>query len=427
MTNEAAEFSPVAALAMVERSIARLAAASLELARSRAWNDLLGTVDHLAAMLGADVGQPAPPVPADADPAQIAGFVAGWLQRLVLPEYLESSARGRWQYRVQLPQEARADGLGDLADFLESLALRLDLSAEDETVRLAMWIGGGDTPALAVACAADRLDLDLDLGATRGALRHMVALAGRVKAARPAARQLELQELSGVLRFSFAATGAGRLRIACALREPLRILGTKDDAPLRIEVGASELLAIEGEASGMLRARVEIGALRARMPASTFDAERSGVAEYHLAGAAGELQATHADRALKLRELTLGGQPAVALRDGKVVAGVELVGPRAGLDLEPGQPGCFLITSQGEVALRLGTAGEEVTVSLPAGTELAMRPGCLEVQKGLLVLDGTGATTPIEVGEGRALVRRPKPRSGERHPLLRFYETATAR
>lgn len=419
MKNDTQE--PTQALALVERSIARLAAASLELARSHAWNDVIATVDRLATLLGADVGRAPEPVPADVDPEQVARFVTGWMQSLVLPEYLERSSPERWHYRVRLPEEARADGLGDLVDYLESLGLRLDLSVEGDTVRLTMSVGGGDRPALAAACAADRLELDLDLGATRGALRHMVTLAGRVPAARRATEGLELQELSGVLRFTFAAE-AGRMRVAGALREPLRIIGRDDDGPLRIEVGPSELLAIEGEAAGTLKARFAIGAVQARLPASIVEDGKSGVAEHHLAGAGGELHTTRGDRALKLRGLTLGGQPAVARRDGAVVAGVELLSARAGLDLEPREPGRFVLAPDGELALRFGGTGEEVTLTAPAGTRLEVLPGSLRVEKGRLLLGGTGATPPIEVGEGRALVRRKDPRSGEPHPLLRFYE-----
>jgi hypothetical protein len=397
-----------AAVALVERSITRLATASLELARSRAWNDLLDTIDRLATMLGTDAGAAAKPVPADADPAEIARFVAGWVERILLPEYLEHSAAGRSQYRVRLPEEARSDGLGDLADFLESLGLRLDLSVDGDTARLAMSVGGGDRPALAAACAADRLDLDLDLGATRGALRHMVALAGRLPAARRATEQLELQELTGVLRFSFVATGAGRLRLACTLSEPLRIKGKNDDGPLQIEVGASELLAIEGEVGGTLLARVEIGAIQARMPASIVDAEKSGTAEYNLGGAGGELHAAHGDRALRLRRLTLGGPP-------------------ADLDLQPLERGRFVIACEGELVLRLGAVGQELTVTAPAGTRVEMLPTGLKVQKGRLVLSGAGATAPVEVGEGHVLVRRKEPRPEEKHPLLRFYESASIR
>ena len=74
-----------AALALVEGSIARLVAAGVELARSRAWQDVLATVDDLAALLGAEVGPAPEPVPADADPAEIARFVAGWMESLLLP------------------------------------------------------------------------------------------------------------------------------------------------------------------------------------------------------------------------------------------------------------------------------------------------------------------------------------------------------
>ena len=332
---------------------------------------------------------------------------------------------GRSHYRVRLPEEARADGLGDLADFLESLGLRLDLSVDGDTARLSMSVGGGDRPVLTAACAADRLDLDLDLGATRGALRHMVALAGRLPAARRATQQLELEELTGVVRFSVAAPGAGRLRLACTLSEPLRIMGKSDGGPLQIEVGASELLAIEGEAGGTLRARVAIGAVQARMPASMVDAEKSGSSEYDLGGAGGELHAARGDRALRLRHLTLGGQPAVARRDGNVVARLELVSPSAGFDLQPGEPGRFAIACEGELALRGGAIGQEVTVSVPGGTRLEMLPSGLRVQEGRLVVSGAGATAPIEVGEGRVLVRRNEPRSEEKHPLLRFHESAT--
>jgi hypothetical protein len=51
----------------------------------------------------------------------------------------------------------------------------------------------------------------------------------------------------------------------------------------------------------------------------------------------------------------------------------------------------------------------------------------LKVQKGRLVLSGAGATAPVEVGEGHVLVRRNEPRLEEKHPLLRFYESATFR
>jgi hypothetical protein len=412
-----------AALALVEASLARLAAASLELARSRAWNDVLSTVDHLAALLGAEVGPAPEPPPADADPAQIARFLTGWVESLLLPEYLELSAPGRWRYRARLPEEARADGLGDLVDFLESLALRLDLSVSDGTVRLALSVGSGDRPALAAACAADRLELDLDLGATRGALRHMTALVGRFPATQRAVQQLELEELAGVLRFAFAATGASSLRLSLVLAEPLRIRGRNDEGPLQVEVGRSELLSIEGEAGGSLRARVEVGAVEARLPASMVEVEGEGSAEYRLAGAGGELQAARGDRSLKLRRLTLLGQPALSLRDGKVVARAELPGSGAGFDLEPSEPGRFVLAPEGELTLRAGAAGEEVSVSAAAGTRLEMTPQGLRVQRGRLVLGGTGATAPLEVGEGRFLVRRQSPRREERHSFLRFYES----
>jgi len=143
-------------------------------------------------------------------------------------------------------------------------------------------------------------------------------------------------------------------------------------------------------------------------------------------GGGGELQVTRGDRALRLRRLTPGGQAGVALRDGKVVGRVELEGPGAGLDIQPGEPGRFVLAPEGELKLLFGPALQEVTVSLPSGTRLEMGPGRLGVQKGRLVLDGTGATAPLEVGEGYALVRRTEPRSGERHPLLRFYASAKA-
>src|SRR3990172_8977490 len=60
-------------------------------------------------------------------------------------------------------------------------------------------------------------------------------------------------------------------------------------------------------------------------------------------------------------------------------------------------------------------------------------PGCgasiswLKVQKGRLVVSGAGATAPVEVGEGQVLVRRNEPRPEEKHPLLRFYESARIR
>ena len=424
MKNDAAEPTQVA-LALIERSITRLVAASLELARSHAWNDLLATLDRLAGLLGADVGPAPEPVPADADPVQIGRYVADLVQSLVLPEYLEQSAPGRALYRVRLPEEARADGLGDLVDFLDSLALRLELSVDGDTVRLAMAVGGADRPALTASCALDRLDLDLDLGATRGALRHMVTLAGRVPAARQATRQLELEELSGLIRFSYAAAGGGRLHVAGALRDGLRIVGRTNDGPVQIEVGAGELLAIEGEVGGTLQARVGVGTVAARMPSSMLDADKTGTAEYHLAGASGELHATRGDRALKLRRVTLGGQPAVERHEGKVVASFELVSPVAGFDLQPGALGRFALSSEGDLSLRLGAAGQELTVSVPAGTRLEAEPGRLRVQKGRLVLSAAGGTTPLEVGEGRALVRRKEPREGERHPLLRLYESVS--
>jgi hypothetical protein len=181
---------------------------------------------------------------------------------------------------VRLPAEAREDGLGDLVDFLESLALRVDLSVEGETVRLAMSVGGDERRALAAACGAERLELDLDLDATRGAWRHMAAL-------------------------------------------------------------------------------------------------------------------------------------------------VEPLTPGAGFELEPLEPGRFVLAPESELMLRIGAAGQELTVSVPAGTRLEVIPGSLRVQKGRLVLGGAGATADLDVGEGRAPARRKEPRPAERHPLLRFYESAT--
>ena len=74
------------------------------------------------------------------------------------------------------------------------------------------------------------------------------------------------------------------------------------------------------------------------------------------------------------------------------------------------------------MSLRLLEAGQELTISAPAGTRLQMVPGCLQVQKGGLVFGAAGAA-PLEIGAGRALVRRKEPREGEPHPLLRLYET----
>jgi hypothetical protein len=116
----------------------------------------------------------------------------------------------------------------------------------------------------------------------------------------------------------------------------------------------------------------------------------------------------------------------VALRDGRMVGRVELAGPGAGVDIEPAEPGRFVLAAEGELRLVFGPAGQEVTVSVPSGTRLEMAPGRLGVQKGGLVLDGPGATAPLEIGEGYALVRCNEPRSGERHPLLRFYASAEA-
>ena len=410
-----------AALTLLESSLSRLAEASLQLSRSRAWQDSLATVDHLATLLGAEVGRPEP-VPVDADPAGIARLVTGWVESLLLPEYRESASPREARYRVRLPEEAHADGLGDLADFLESLALRLDLTVDSGTVRLALTVGGGERPALAAAGTADRLQIEVDLAATRGAWRHMSALAGRV----PVARQLEVEELSGVLCISIAAAGDGRLSLAGAIVEPLRILGRNDDGPLRLEVGACELISIEDDIGGTLRARVEVGAAEAVLPASVMDAGSSGLAGYRVAGVGGELHVARGDRALKLRRLTPGGEAGVALRDGLVVGRVELVGPGAGVDIVPTEPGRFVLAPEHELTLMFGSPGQEVTVSVPSGTRLEMVRGRLEVQKGRLVLDSPAATAPLEIGEGCALVRRREPRSGERHPVLRFYASAQA-
>jgi hypothetical protein len=157
-----------------------------------------------------------------------------------------------------------------------------------------------------------------------------------------------------------------------------------------------------------------------------MDPGSSGRAEYRLAGVGGEMQVTRGDRALRLRRFTPGGPAGVALRDGRVVGRVELAGPGAGIDIQPGEPGRFVLAPEGALKLLFGPAGQEVTVSLPSGTRLEMAPGRLGVQKGRLVFDGPGATAPLEVGEGSALVRCTEPRTGERHPLLRFYASAKA-
>jgi hypothetical protein len=75
-----------AALLLLERSLARLAMASLQLSRSRAWQDVLATVAHLAAPLGAEVDPRPAPGPVEADPAGIGRFVTGWVESLLLPE-----------------------------------------------------------------------------------------------------------------------------------------------------------------------------------------------------------------------------------------------------------------------------------------------------------------------------------------------------
>jgi hypothetical protein len=64
-------------------------------------------------------------------------------------------------------------------------------------------------------------------------------------------------------------------------------------------------------------------------------------------------------------------------------------------DLQPIEPGRFVIACKGELALRLGAVGQEVTVTLPAGTRVEMLPAGLKVQKGRLVLSGAGATAPV--------------------------------
>ena len=98
--------------------------------------------------------------------------------------------------------------------------------------------------------------------------------------------------------------------------------------------------------------------------------------------------------------------------------------PSSGFDLQPGEPGRFVIACEGELTLRAGATGQEVTVSVPAGARLEMLPGGLKVQKGRLTLSGACANAAVEVGEGWTLVRRNAPRSEEKHALLRFYETA---
>jgi hypothetical protein len=411
-----------AALALLESSLTRLAEASLQLSRSRAWQDVLATVDHLAALLGAQADPRPEPVPVDADPAGIARFVTGRVESLLLPEYLESSSPREARYRVRLPEEARADGLGDLVDFLDALALRLDLAVDAGTARLAIMVGGGERPALAAACAAERLQVEVDLGATRDAWRHVVALAGRV----PVARQLEVEELFGVLRASFAVAGDGRPSLTAAIIEPVRILGRTGEGPLRIEIRDGELVSVEGDIGGTLRARVGVGAAEVVLPAAVVNDGTSGLAEYRLAGVGGELQVRHGDRALTLRRLGVGGEAGLALRDGRVVGRVQLVGPGEGVDLVPGEPGRFVLAPEGELTLIFGSPGQEVTVSVPSGTRLEMARGRLEVQKGRLVLDSPAATAPLEIGEGNALVRRTEPRSGERHPILRLYTSTPA-
>jgi hypothetical protein len=410
------------ALRLLERSLARLAEASLQLSRSQAWQDVLATVDHLAALLGAEVGPRPEAVRVEADPAGIARFVTGWVESLLLPEYLESASAREARYRVRLPEEARADGLGDLADFLESLGLRLDLAVDSGTARLALTVGKGERPALAAAGTAERLQVELDLAATRGAWRHVAALAGRV----PVARRLELDELSGILRVSFADAGQGRLSLTGAIVEPVLILGRTDEGPLRIEIGAGELIIVEGDIAGTLRARVEVGAAEAVLPASVVDAGSSGFAEYRLARVGGELQVARGDRALKLRRLARAGEAGVALRDGRVVGRVALAGPGAGVDIVPAEPGRFVLAPEGELTLVFGSPGQEVTVSVPSGTRLAMSRGRLEVQEGRLVLDSPAATAPLAIAKGQGLVRCGEPRAGERHPLLRFYASVPA-
>jgi hypothetical protein len=249
----------------------------------------------------------------------------------------------------------------------------------------------------------------------------MVALASRVPAVRPT-RELELEELSGLVRFSYTAIGDGRLHIACALRERLRIAGRNDEGPVQIEVDAGDLLAIDGEAGGTLQARVGVGTVAVHLPSSMLDGDDGGTAEYHLAGGGGELVATRGDRALKLRRLTLGGRPAVERHDGRLVTSVDLSSGPASVELQPEGAGRFVLVLASEVSLRLVAAGQELMISAPAGTRLQMVPSDrIQVQEGRLVLGAKGAT-PLEVGAGHALVRRKKPRAGEPHPVIRLYE-----
>jgi hypothetical protein len=277
---------------------------------------------------------------------------------------------------------------------------------------------------LTATCRPGGLQLDLDLGATRGAWRHLLALAGKLPRARAAVEGLELERLEGLLRLSHATAPAAQMRLSLSLLEPLRIVGRDDGIPLRLDVAPSDVLTIEGEAQGTLRAGFEVGAMHAQGPASRLDSEAPGEAQLKLGGLRGELRATTGDRALRLRELSLGGEPALTSRDGEVTTRVELRGPGAGLDLEPIAPGRFVLGFEQDLSLSAGRPGREVTVSVPAGTRLEMREGSLRVHNGALTLSGAGAAAPIEVREGRMLVRRPQPRPGEHHPVLRFYECA---
>jgi hypothetical protein len=326
---------------------------------------------------------------------------------------------------VRLPDEARTDGLGALADLLDALALRLDLAVEGDAARLAMSVGEGAKPAVAMACASDRVQIDLDLGATRGAIRHVVALAHRLPGARKLVEGLDVSELSGLLRFSLAVPEAGVMRLACALREPFLLVGQNEEEAVQVGIAPCELVAIEGEATGALRARVEVGAARVRVPASLVDDGASGTAEYRWERAGGQLVADLGDRALKLRGLTLGGRPAVATRDGRTVASVDLQSPGVGLDLEPSEPGRFALVPDGELVLRAGGPGREVVVTVSPGTRLEVGPRGVTVPAGRLHLSGPGASAPLEVAAGRTLVRRKGPRPGEPHPVLALYESVS--
>ena len=113
-----------------------------------------------------------------------------------------------------------------------------------------------------------------------------------------------------------------------------------------------------------------------------------------------------------------------ARRDGALVGSAELIDPPSGVDLEPHAPGEFTLSFEGGLSLRLGAAGEELTLSMPPGARVEMSRGALVVREGRILLEGVGARAPLEVREGRALVQREEPRPGEWHPQLRFYDSA---